>query len=204
MRPGTGFPGQGIIAESPPNRSCAAASRLALATSRIAYEIRMSAAGALLGGGAHGRWERGCVTEDRIWFSWLRSAGRFAGALPILSRWHCVRRQSSARSPRLQQGLTTAHRGTPMHIMPAITSGGTTPIVTTAIIVTSRADRAGTPAWRKCRREAWPIPMPALRRALPASPPRLADSVHRTSSPKRAATSAAIPRAAPACGAPGS
>ena len=91
----------------------------------------------------------------------------------------------------------------PVATMPAITSGGTMPIVSTAIIVASRAGRAGMPAWRKCRRAALPIPMPALRRALiPAA--RQADLVHPTSSPKRAVTSAATPRAAAACGARGS
>ena len=68
-------------------------------------------------------------------------------------------------------------------IMPSV---GTTP---TGTIATSRAVRAGTPAWRKCRRAALPTAMPALPRALsaPAARPRRADSVRRTSSPKRAA-----------------
>jgi hypothetical protein len=46
----------------------------------------------------------------------MRLAGRF-----VLLRWHFVRRQSSHRSLRLQQGLTTAQGGTLMRGMLAIT-----------------------------------------------------------------------------------
>src|SRR5713101_1381007 len=128
----------------------------------------------------------------------MRLAGRF-----VLLRWHFVRRQSSHRPLRLQQGLTTAQGGTLMRVMLAITWGGTTHIV--IIIGTWHADRVGSAAWRKCKRAVLPIPMPALRLVqLPVAWPRPAGSDHRTSSPKRAGTSAAIPPAAAACGAPGS
>jgi len=72
---------------------------------------------------------------------------RFAGRFMSL-RWYCVRRHSSLQPLRLQQGLITAQGGTLMRVTRAITPGGTTVIV---IIGTSRARRAGMPAWRKCR-----------------------------------------------------
>src|SRR3984893_2207679 len=128
----------------------------------------------------------------------MRLAGRFG-----LLRWHFVRRQSSHRPLRLRQGLTTAQGGTLTRVMLAITWGGTTLII--IIIGTWHADRVGSAAWRKCKRAVWPIPMPALRPVqLPVAWPRPAGSDHRTSSPKRAATSAAIPPAAAGFGAPGS
>ena len=61
----------------------------------------------------------------------MRLAGRF-----VLLRWHFVRRQSSHRPLRLQQGLTTAQGGTLMRVMLAITWGGTTHIVIIIIIGT--------------------------------------------------------------------
>jgi len=86
--------------------------------------------------------------------------------------------------------------GTLMRVTSAITPGGTTLIV---IFGTLRAHRAGTPGWRKSRCAALPTPMPACRRALLPAPWRYqADSVHRTSSPKRAVTSAAIRPGVPA------
>jgi len=147
----------------------------------------------------------GCVTKDRVWFSWLRSTGRSAGSLLVLLQWHCVRQRSSARSPRLPRNLTTASAGRLTRGTSPVTPAGTTPIVTPVIIAASRADRAGTPAWRKCRRGALRIAMPAWHRApLPAAWHHRADSVHRTSSPKRAVSLAAIRRGVAACGAPGS
>jgi hypothetical protein len=95
----------------------------------------------------------------------MRLAGRF-----VLLRWHFVRRQSSHRPLRLQQGLTTAQGGTLMRVMLAITWGGTTHIVIIIIIGTWHADRVGSAAWRKCKRAVLPIPMPALRPVqLPAA-----------------------------------
>src|SRR5580704_19325633 len=61
---GTGFPRQGIIAESPRNRFRTAASRLAVAIARIAYEPRMSAPGASFENeDALGRWGMGGVSQ---------------------------------------------------------------------------------------------------------------------------------------------
>src|SRR6202035_4388252 len=59
----TGFPRQGIIAESPRNRFRTAASRLAVAIARIAYEPRMSAPGALSKRSRIGRWGMGGVSQ---------------------------------------------------------------------------------------------------------------------------------------------
>src|SRR6202035_245272 len=60
----TGFPRQGIIAESPRNRFRTAASRLAVAIARIAYEPRMSAPGASFENeDALGRWGMGGVSQ---------------------------------------------------------------------------------------------------------------------------------------------
>ena len=189
--------------------------RLAVATPGIAYGARMSTVACLWVEAFTVRWEWGCVTKDRVWFTWLRSAGRFEGYLPILSHWHWVRRRSSARSPRLLQGLTTTSTGTLTCGMSAVTSFTTTTLMRgimppdattpTVAIATSRADRAGTPAWRKCRHGALPTAMPALHQAaLPAAWPIQADTVHRAWLPKRAATSAVTRRAAPASGARGS
>lgn len=199
-------------------RSCGAASRLALAISGIAYGAGMSAVARFFAKALVADGERGCVTKDRVWFSWLRSAGRLEGALPILPHWRCVRRPSSDRSPRLLQDLITASTGTPTSAMSAITlspttltrgimlSDATMPLVA---IATSRARRAGMPAWRKCRRGVSPTAMPASampvlhQAAIPAVWPVQADSVRRVSSPKRAVTSEATRRAAAASGAPG-
>src|SRR5437588_358020 len=76
--------------------------------------------------------EIGGLKEDRVWFSWLRFAGR-------LLRWHCVRRQSPYLPLRLQQGLTTAQRGTSMHVTPNIMPDGTTVTAIIAIIGIVRA-----------------------------------------------------------------
>src|SRR6185437_8034658 len=76
----------------------------------------------------------GCITEDKVCFSWLRSAGRSVGSLPVSWRWHCVRRQSSPRSPRHRQGLTTASDVTLTYGTSAITPATTTRIVTPVII----------------------------------------------------------------------
>src|SRR6267142_7208102 len=124
----------------------------------------------------------------------MRPASRF-----VLLRWQFVRRQSSHRLLRLQRGLiTTAQGGT----LTCITASGTTLIV---IIGTWRAYRAGSAASRKWARRASPTPTPAFPRVLlPAAWPHRAGSVHRTLSPRRADTSAAIPPAVAACGAHGS
>jgi hypothetical protein len=75
----------------------------------------------------------------------MRLAGRF-----VLLRWHFVRRQSSHRPLRLQQGLITAQGGTTlMRVMAAITD-----ITLIVISDTWPAHRAGSAAWRKCRRAA--------------------------------------------------
>jgi len=98
----------------------------------------------------------GGITEDCVWFSWLRSAGR-------LLRWHCVRRQSSSRLLRLRQGSATAQDATRRRVTSVITSGGITVI---GITGTSLGCRAGMPASRACMPAAWPASMPASRRAL--------------------------------------
>src|SRR5258708_33120223 len=190
-----------LVKESSRNRSCAAASRLALAMSRIAYEARMSTVACLWVEVSRPMGTGGASHEDRVWLSWLRSAGRFEGYLPILSHWHCVRRRSSVRSPRLLQGHITVSTATLTCGTSAVTwsttttltrgimpSNATTP---TVAIATSRADRAGMPAWRKCRHGALPTAMPALHQAaLPAAWPIQADTVRRAWLPKRAAISA--------------
>jgi len=82
----------------------------------------------------------------------MRLVGRF-----VLLRWHFVRRQSSHRPLRPQQGLTTAQGGTTlMRVLAAITD-----ITLIVISGTWPAPRAGSAAWRKCRRGASPTPMPA-------------------------------------------
>src|SRR6266851_2620798 len=124
----------------------------------------------------------------------MRLAGRF-----VLLRWLFVRRRSSHRPLRLQQGLITAQGGTTlMRVMAAIND-----ITLIVISDTWPAHRAGSAAWRKCKRAVLPTPMPASGRALRPWPHQ-AGSVHRTSSPKRADISAAIPPAAAGFGAPGS
>src|ERR1700737_5644279 len=102
----------------------------------------------------------------------MRLAGRF-----VLLRWPSVRRQSSHRPLRLQQGLTTAQGGTLMRVTLAITWGGTTLIII-FIIGIWHADRVGSAAWRKCKRGVLPTPMPALRPVqLPVAWPRPGGSV---------------------------
>src|SRR5260221_13439323 len=136
----------------------------------------------------------GGETKDELGFSCMRLAGRY-----VLLRWLFVRRQSSHPPLRLQQGLITAQGGTTlMRVMAAITD-----ITLIVISDTWPPHRAGSAAWRKCRRAVLPTPMPASGRALrPWRHP--AGSGHRTSSPRRADISAAIPPAAVARGAPGS
>ena len=60
-----------------------------------------------------------------------------AGLSPYRRRWHCVRRQSSPRSLRLQQGLTTPQRHT------ARWSGTTTPLCSMVTSATLRVIIAG-------------------------------------------------------------
>jgi hypothetical protein len=66
----------------------------------------------------------GCVIEDKLWFSCLRSAGRF-----VSSRWLCVRRPSPYPLVPLPHGLTMAQGGMPALIMPD-TMRGNTPTIT--------------------------------------------------------------------------
>src|SRR5216684_30046 len=82
----------------------------------------------------------------------MRLAGRF-----VLLRWLFVRRRSSHRPLRLQQGLITAQGGTTlMRVMAAIND-----ITLIVISDTWPAHRAGSAAWRKCKRAVLPTPMAA-------------------------------------------
>ena len=85
----------------------------------------------------------------------------FRRSLRLHLRWHCVRLPSSYPPLRLRHGLITAQGGMPAAITPAIMHG-ITPIIV-IIIVTGiwRGSRAGSAAWRRCRRAALPIPKQA-------------------------------------------
>src|SRR5260370_2731293 len=79
-----------------------------------------------------------------------------------LLRWFFVRRRSSHRPLRLQQGLITAQGGTTlMRVMAAIND-----ITLIVISDTWPAHRAGSAAWRKFKPADLPTPMPASGRAL--------------------------------------
>ena len=108
---------------------------------------------------AVGRWERGCVTEDRVWFSWLRSRRSLRGALHVRGAGIVFggnRRLSHPGfgkvSPRHADVTLTCASRRPS---PRRT---TTRIVTTVIIAASRAvalgARRGADAGaRPCRRQ---------------------------------------------------
>jgi hypothetical protein len=104
----------------------------------------------------------------------LRSAGRFVSLRWLRVRWRC-----SLSLLRLQQSHKTARGGTLTRIMPAII-GTITAIV---IIATARALRMRRDLPIR-KPDSYRMLFPAIR--LPTARLLLADSVHRTWSPKRA------------------
>ena len=119
------------------------------------YDARMSAPHGPMGSGGVKRieYEYGSVV--------LRFAGRF-----VLSRWRCVRRQWSRRVSGF--GKVSPRRSGRHRIMRAsrrrIVRRRASLSCIVAITGTSRAHRAGSAAWRRCRRAALPTPRPAVDR----------------------------------------
>ena len=142
-----------MIAESPRNRSFAAASRLALATSQFSYGARMRLVTRPAGIGG--------VTEDQLVC--------FSHCVPPVacSRWHCVRRHSPFQPPPLQQGPTTAQGGPRTRMHAGHHAGGTTPIHQhrrMARLIALGCRRRADEFARPCRRQCQPAVEHLLRR----------------------------------------